>query len=146
MIFSDTFKITTAAAPDAAATGDITGATLDMAGYDGVIVICQLGAIVSGAVSSIKWQSGAASNMSDAADLADTGITIADNDDDQIFWSELIRPPERYVRAIISNATQNITQSAIYIQFMKKGKFPVDNNVDDTITGEVHIEPEEGTA
>lgn len=145
MIFSDTYKITKCLTHAEGST-DRAGAVLDMAGWDGVIAILQVGDITSGAVTTMKWQQGTDDTVSDAADLADTSITIADNDDNQTFWSELIRPSERYVRIYLDKATQNCEETVIYIQFMKKGKFPVDNNVDDTITGEVHIEPEEGTA
>ncbi|MBU3736563.1 MAG: hypothetical protein FGM62_06250, partial [Methylobacterium sp.] len=53
----------------ASGTADRTGEILDMAGWDGVLVVAQFGAIATGGTNAIKMQQGAAANMSDAADL-----------------------------------------------------------------------------
>ena len=84
---SERVKISTAITPTngAAGTTDINGSTLDMQGYDAVLVILRMGAITGSAVTSCKMQSGASSDMSDAADLENIGQTIADDDDDLDF-------------------------------------------------------------
>ena len=65
-------KVTRALASVAAGTSDKNSSIIDMQNYEGVIFIAAFGAITSGAVTSIKAQQGAASNMSDTADLAGT--------------------------------------------------------------------------
>jgi len=128
----------------AAGTSDINGATLDMSGFEAVLILVRFGAIVSGAVTSIKAQQGAASDLSDASDLEGTAQTIADTDDEKEFYIEIVRPRERYVRVVVDRGTQNATVAgAIYIQHGATKK-PVTHGTN--VGGELHISPAEGTA
>jgi hypothetical protein len=141
-------KVSTAVTPTAGAAGttDINGTTLDMQGFEGVLMLVRFGAITASAVTSVKAQQGAQSDVSDAADLEGTGITVADDDDDQIFAIDLYRPQERYVRLVVDRGTQNaVVASAEYIQYgIRKG--PITQNVTDAVTYELHVSPDEGTA
>ncbi len=129
----------------ASGTATRNGAILDMTGYEGVVAIAVNATLASSAVGDIHWEQGAESDLSDAADLEGTAIAIADDDDDQIFGSELIRPTDRYVRAVITkDASHAQAETVIYIRYGSR-KDPQDNNVDDTITTEIHITPDEGT-
>ena len=139
-------KISSAIAPAAgvAGTSDIEGTTLDMKGFEGVLMVIRFGAITSGAVTSIKAQQGDESDLSDAADLEDTGQTIADDDDEETFYIDLYRPQERYVRLYVDRGTQNaVVASAHYIQY-GAGLVPVTHGT--AVSGETHISPDEGTA
>lgn len=130
----------------ASGTADRSGATLDMQGFEGVLMVVQFATIAAGAAVGIKAQQGAASNLSDAADLADTAITVADDDDNQIFVIDLYRPQERYVRVVVDNdATNASAQSAVYYQYGATD-LPASNNVTDAVTTELHVSPAEGTA
>jgi hypothetical protein len=117
-----------------------------MQNHETCLMVVQFATIAASAVTSIKAQQGAASDMSDAADLEGTGITVAADDDNQLFWIEVTKPQERYVRLYVDkDATNACAESAVY--YIGGGKcFPEDNNVDDTITGELHVSPDEGTA
>lgn len=144
--FSEEWEIHPAVTITAGAAGAtaVNGAILDMLGYSDLVVVAQTGAIVSGAVTSMKLQQGAAANLSDAADLAGTGITIADDDDDKakyldVKWDATF---ERYVRVVISRATQNATVSAVY--YRRKRTLPGSHAA--TVAGERHTSPAEGTA
>jgi len=146
MNLSKNVKITQAITPTAGAAGTsaINGATLDMSGFEGVLMVVTFGAIVSGAVTSIKAQQGSASNMSDAADLAGTGQTIADTDDEKVFYIDLYRPEKRYVRLVVSRGTQNATvASAEYIQY---GAHNRPTSHASGVSGETQVSPSEGTA
>jgi hypothetical protein len=146
MNLSKQVKITQAITPTAgaAATSDINGATLDMAGFEGVLIEVVFGDITAGAVTSIKAQQGAASNLSDAADLAGTGQTVADTDDGDTFYIDLYRPTERYVRVVVDRGTQNaVVASATYFQYGAHDQ-PVSHGT--TVNGELHVSPDEGTA
>ncbi len=128
----------------AAGTTDINGATLDMQGYEGVLMIVTMGAIVAGAVTGIRAQQGAQSDLSDAADLAGSAQVIADTDDEKTFYIDLYRPAERYVRLVVDRATQNATVAAAdYIQYGAR-KMPVTHG--SNVSGESHSSPAEGTA
>ena len=76
-------------------SADRNGAIYDTKGYESVLMVVKFGDIAAGAVTSIKAQSGAASDMSDAADLLGTGISVAADDDNQIFIIDLVKPRER---------------------------------------------------
>lgn len=129
----------------ASAAADRNGAILDMQGYEGVLILVQFADIAAGATTSIKAQQGALAAMGDAADLEDTGIAVADDDDDQVFYIDL-KPTERYVRVVIDKDGANATnECALYIQYGPNQR-PVDNNVADAVTGEVHNYPDEGVA
>lgn len=141
-------KVSTAITPAAgvAGTADINGTILDMQNYEGVLMMCRLGVITANAATSVKAQQGAESNLSDAADLEATGITVADDDDNQLFVIDLYRPTERYVRLVVDRATENaVVAEAHYVQYGPR-KRPVTNTVADLVTYELHVSPDEGTA
>lgn len=138
-------KVTTAL-DYASGSADRNGVTLDMLGFEGVLMIVKFAAIATGAVTHIKAQQGAASGMGDAADLAGTRQNVADDDDNQIFMIDLFKPTERYVRLFVDKDASNATaESAVYIQYGAH-KLPVSNNVADAVTTELHVSPAEGTA
>lgn len=145
-MLSEEVKITQAITTTAGAAGtsDINGATLDMQGWDGVLMVVHVGAIVATAVTGIRAQQGAAANMSDAADLAGSAQAIADTDDDKVYFIDLSRPQERYVRLVVDRATANATiGGATYIQYRGR-KAPVTHATG--VSGERHVSPAEGTA
>jgi len=145
MNLSKNIKITQAITPTAGAAGTtaINGATLDMTGWDGVLMVVTMGAITGSAVTSINAAQAAASTF---ADLLGTGQTIADTDDEDIFVIDLYRPTERYVRIEVARATQNaVVSSAVYYQYAGSNvKLPASNG--STINLEQHSSPAEGTA
>lgn len=138
-------KVTTAL-DYASGNSDRNGATLDMQGFEGVLMIVKFATIAADAVTSIKAQQGAASNLSDAADLAGTAQAVAADDDNQVFVIDLYKPQERYVRLVVDkDGTNAAAESAVYVQYGPRVK-PVANNVADAVTHELHVSPAEGTA
>lgn len=128
----------------AAGTADINGATLDMSGYAGVLMVVTFGAIVTNAATSIKAQQSPLAAMTDAADLAGTAQVVADDADEKTFYIDLDRPRERYVRLVVDRATQNATvASATYYQYGPQ-QAPVTHGA--AVSGEFHQSPAEGTA
>ncbi|MFH0914826.1 MAG: hypothetical protein V1912_00055 [bacterium] len=145
MNLSSEVKVTTAL-DYAEANADRNGAILDMSGFEGVLMVVKFAAIAAGAVTSIKAQQDTAVGGGTMADLVGTGITVAANDDDQIFIIDLVKPRERYVRLVIDkDAANNTAESAIYIQYGAHKK-PVVQTVTDAVTYERHVSPAEGTA
>jgi hypothetical protein len=143
---SDQVKITKLAAATAAGVTTIDSAEVDMAGYDGCLFLVNAEVITAGGAQSIKVQQDLVTGMGAAADLAGTGITVADDDDNQAFWLDVKRPLERFLRLRILRATQNSAWGPIWAFQYRGRKFPVSNNVVDTITGEKWNSPAEGTA
>lgn len=125
-----------------AGTTDINGSVVDMANFRGVLHILTMGAITVNAVTSAKLQQGAAANLSDAADLTGTAVTIADDDDDGVFYLDLFEPEERYVRIVVDRGTANaVVTSCVALKYGPRVK-----PVTQTLTGELSISPVEGTA
>jgi len=140
---SDTIKLTPALAY-ASGTADREGATLDMQGYDGVLMVVHWSAIHNDATLKVKAQQGALSNATDMADLAGTSQTIAGTYDDKVTYIDVYQPRERYVRLVVDKDTSNaVAESAMYYQY--KAQFqPVTQSA--SVTGEQFVSPAEGTA
>lgn len=134
-------------AAGAAGTSAIEGSVIDMGAAgkeaDGVLFVIQVGPVVAGAVTSAKVQQGDASDLSDAADLAGTSISIADSDDNKVKFLQVLRPRERYLRLYVSRATQNATVTAMAFKFKLRKQPGV---LASDVTGETHVRPAEGTA
>jgi hypothetical protein len=105
----------------AAASTAIEGSAIDSANYEGVMFVAQLGAIVSGAVTSLKLQE-SADGSTGWTDVASTSITVADDDDSGIRYLDYRRPAERYVRLYVSRATQNATLTATALLYGAKSQ------------------------
>jgi hypothetical protein len=132
--------------PIAAAAADRTSAIIDTQGFNTVVAVTYFGAIAAGAVTSTKVQQGAVANMSDAADLLGSGQTVAADDDNQLFATEIFQPGERYIRAIVDKDTSNNTIEAVFFLLFRRDNLPVPGSVTDEVTVESHITPAEGTA
>jgi len=115
----------------AAASTDISGAIVDLAGYNGLQAIVTFGAITSGAVTSIKMQVGDNSALSDAADVTGLSVTVADDDDGKVFVLDLVKPLKRYARVVVDRATQDaVVEQATYIRYGAKDMPVVNANAD----------------
>lgn len=136
-----------ARALNAVAAGQIdqSGGVIDRANYEGVVFIAAFGTLATGAATTLKAQQGAQANLSDAADLADTAVAIADSADNKLLVLDIHRPAERYVRAVVTRGTADSTiDGVIAIQYGPR-VLPVTQ--DATVAGiETHVSPAEGTA
>lgn len=129
-----------------AASADRNGDIIDMAGYESAKFVVTMHSVASSAVTSLKVQQGAASNMSDAADLEDTGRSVADDDDGQVFTISVVKPKERYLRLVVDkDATNNTTESAT-VELYGAKTIPALSSVTDEVTHDYHVSPSEGTA
>jgi hypothetical protein len=144
-LLSDDVKIVQAVTLTAGAAGTtvINGTAIDTAGFDGVLFVVQFGAIVATAVTSIKAQQDTVAAMSGAADIAGTSQTVADTDDDKVFYIDLRRPLEQFVRLVVSRATAAVTCSAMAYLYRARSK-PVTHGAG--VAGERFSSPAEGTA
>lgn len=105
--------------------GAVNGATLDMQGWEGVLVTINLGVIVATGTLDGKLQSGAQSNASDMADVAASNITqLLPANSGSIVQVSLYRPTNRYVRVVLTQATAGVTASVTYTRFRRSGVNP----------------------
>lgn len=127
----------------AAGTSDITATEVDMEGFEGCLFIVQTGAITSGAVTSLKVRQSSTSG-SGYSDLEGTSQTIADTDDEDLFYVDIYKPRERYLSLLVDRGTQNaVIANAIAIKYGTR-KMPTTHG--SVVNGETHVSPAEGTA
>lgn len=126
----------------AAGTTDINATSVDMANFEEVTFIVPFGAIVSGAVTSIKAQG--SSDNSSFSDLEGSAQTIADTDDDKTFYVTINKPVHRYVRLVVDRGTQNATVGGIVAVQCMPRTMPVTHGTN--VSGESHVSPAAGTA
>lgn len=132
----------------AAGTTDITPSSgIDMQNFEGCLFIVPFGPITAGAATSIKVQQSSDDGSSDTyADLAGTSVTVEDDDDNQVFWVDVYRPRERYLKLIVDRGTQNaVVDGIIAIQYGPKN-LPTTHDATTVGGGELHASPAEGTA
>lgn len=127
---------------EAAATSDITSTSVDMATCESVAFVVLFGAITASAVTSVKVQ-GSLDNVT-FYDLQSTGVTVADDDDNQVFVTEVVRPTWRYLRCIVDRGTQNAVVDGI-LAIQTNPRFPPVTQPATTTT-EVNVSPPSGTA
>ncbi len=124
----------------AAGTTTIAGTIFDMSGFEGILWGVVFGTAATD--NSVQAQQGAAANMSDAADLIGTLVTVGASD--EFVWLDLYRPLERYVRCEAVRGTSTTIVWGFAFQYGPRNK-PTDNAVAGTLAGELHISPAEGT-
>lgn len=130
----------------AAAATTITSSALDMTGYEGVLFVVPFGTIVAGAVTSIKVQESATSGGS-YADLTGSGQTIADTDDDKLFYVDVQRPLLPFLKLVVTRGTQNATVGGIFaIQYNRAFSASGGTSQGTNVSGEAWNAPAEGTA
>lgn len=127
-------------------SADRNGAEFDMQGFEGVMMVVKFGDIAGSATTNIHAEQDTATGMGSAADLEGTGITVADDDDNQIFIIDLYKPRERFVRVVVDkDASHNTEEMAFYIGYGAHER-PTVMTLADEVTYELHVSPAEGTA
>jgi hypothetical protein len=146
--FSDNNKIVIAATTTSGAAGTtaITSDAVDVSGFGGCCFLVPLGAIVGGAVTSLKvQQSSDDAATDDYSDVAGTSQTIADTDDDKLKYVDVLLPQKRYLKLLISRGTANATIGGILaVLYDAKGARPITQGT--SVAGEQFVGPAEGTA
>lgn len=131
-------KVTTVAAV-ATGTSTITGAALDMAGWDGAIFIVRLG---SPATNNNLRVSQCDTSGGTYADLA--GTKRGDHATDSPLIIDIFRPREQFLKYVITRGTTTTIDIVTIIQYNAKGMRPVSQP--SGTQSSVHNNPAEGTA
>jgi hypothetical protein len=139
---SNGVKITKVKASQATGTTAVNSDVVDMAGYEGVLFVTVIGSFNTG--NYVTAQQGAASDLSDAADLEGSKVTATA--DGEVVWLDVYRPQERYVRLSAVRAGATTTLGDVYAIQYESRMQPISNNVADTIIGKLLVSPDEGTA
>lgn len=134
-------KLSLAVAAAVSAGTAVNGATLDMTGFDGVLVFGTIA--TSNAGNFLKGQQGQVSDASDMADLAGTKIVAAANG--SIVALEVNRVREQYFRGVIIRTGANTaTGDMYYLQYNAANK-PTTSDVVNVLKSLALNSPLEGT-
>lgn len=135
-------KITKLKDHSTAATSAVDSASVDMAGWDGVLFLTSFG--TAAADNTLKAaQSDDDGSADDFTDL--TGTSVASGTSDEDVWIDIQRPTKRYVRVTAARGTSSTLESIWAIQY--RGRTAGQTNVTSgTIIGERHASKAEGTA
>jgi hypothetical protein len=146
MQLSKNTKVTRVLNATAVGTTTVAGSAIDMSDFEGVVFIAQFGTITDG-TPSLKAGGGAASNGSDASDLASTAVTEAATDDNKCAVLDILRPTQRYITPSIvrGGATGAVIDSVIAIQYGARTK-PTTNDATTVANTEAWVSPALGTA
>ena len=117
-------KVTRAINATVAGTTVITGASVDMLGFDGCIMIAALGVISASAVTTLSvLQSTDNSTWGALPTPAITAAMVPTTDNNKLLILDVHRPQNRYLQANLNRATGNaVIDSVIYIQYSAKKK------------------------
>lgn len=146
-MFGDDCKVVIGSTTTQGAAGSsaITSAAIDTAGFRECTFIVPLGTIVSGAVTSLKVQQSSDDAAADTYDdLLGSNQAIADTDDDKVKYVTIVNPQKRYLKLVVSRATQNATIGGIIAILSGARSRPVTQGTN--VAGEQFIYPAEGTA
>lgn len=134
-------KLSLALAAQSSAGTQANGATLDMAGFDGVLIFTTI--TTSNAGNFLKAQQGAAADGSDMADLAGSKVIAAA--DASIVCIDLFKPQEQYVRGSVIRAGANTALTPMfYLRYNAHSK-PQDSDVANVLKSLKLVSPAEGT-
>lgn len=134
-------KMSLAAAAAGSAGTAVNGATIDMAGFDGVLIFGTI--TTANAGNFLKAQQGTLSDGSDMADLAGTKVVAAANA--SIVCLDLKAPREQYVRGVYVRAgTNTAVETMYYIRYNAHNK-PTSSDVTNVLASVKVQSPAEGT-
>lgn len=138
--------IDNAVAATAAGATAVNGATIDMAGYEGVVFIVRFGALTATQVTSLKAQQDSDSGGGTMADLLGSKTAnLADGDSGKSLMLDIFRPAKRYVRCVVNRGTANaVIEGGIAILY--GGSSRPAANPSTIVSFETHVSPAEGTA
>lgn len=144
--FQENNKIVRLSNAVAAGTSDVDPTAVDMAGFNSVTFVVLFGAIVSGALTSVKAQQSSDNGSTDGfSDIAGSAVTVADTDDNKVAVLEIHNPEKRYVKPFVDRGTQNATVDGIIAILSNPRELPIDD--DTTVIEPVLLAaPAEGTA
>lgn len=140
---SEYTRVQVAAGAAAAAQTAVTGAVLDMQGFENVRVLAVLGDVSDTSVLTLKLQGGSLADGSDMADLA--GVTTAaftataSSADSKVISLDCVKPGKRYVRAVLTRGTANAAVACVLAELYDARMLPAGGG--DVVASAVKIAP-----
>lgn len=109
-------KVVVASSGAAAGSTNVNGTVIDMAGYDGALIIATLGTLTATQVTKLKAQDGSQSGGGDQADIAGAETAAAaDGDSNKALILDVWQPRKRYLRPVLERGTANAVLASIVV-------------------------------
>lgn len=144
--WTENHKVVKALNLSAAGTSTLTSSAIDTLGYEGCVFVLQTGGITAGAVTSLKLQqSSDDAGSDDYSDILGSSQAIADDDDNELFVVPVHRPGKRYLKLVVSRATQNAEIGGVTAILYGPERKPVTQPTGTNAPERFHT-PSEGTA
>jgi hypothetical protein len=111
----------------AAAQTDPASDIVDTQGYEGCCFVCKLGTVTDAGAVQMDIQQNTANSTVGMATLsgAQAAIAATDTDSEQVLAVDVKRPRERYLRALITRATQDSEIDSIVAYLYNPINIPV---------------------
>lgn len=140
-------EVQVAALAAAAGTSTITSDAIDLQAFDACMFLVPFGTITAGAVTSFKIQQSSDDGVTDGySDLAGSSVTVADTQSGKVAYIDVVRPTKRYLKLVISRATQNsVVNNVLALKYIGH-KQPVTQGATVMTASEISVSPAEGTA
>lgn len=141
-VFIEESAIRLGAAAAVSAGTDVTGASFDTAGYDGVVIFCTIATANAG--NFLKAQQDIVTGFTAAADLAGSRTGTSANGNVAIL--DINRPKEQFVRGVVVRGGANTATGDMYYIGYYGSSQPVINAITNSISSKSLVSPLEGTA
>ena len=122
--------------PAAAGVTTVTGATLDMSGFDGARAVVPITDVLDTSVITLKAYRGAASNMSDEEEIEGNATKTSAADDDlngKLLILDVKRPSlgtKKYLRFKVTRATANAALGNLIVERYLPREVPISQHAD----------------
>lgn len=140
----------------ASANADRSSNVIDTKGFNAVCIVVHFGTIATGSVADIYVQHADAASdgttLTSGANVADTSITVADDDDNEVKYIDIIKPTKRFIQLVVNKDATNATAESAVAYLYNADEEPVAHAEGsgtsggvDIAEGETHISPISGT-
>jgi hypothetical protein len=111
--------------PQSVTGGAVNGTGVDMQGWEDVQFHINIGAITGAGTLAAVIQEDTASNFGSAANVANAALTnITNTTPNNVMILGIARPTKRYVRLVVTQATNTVIASAVSIRRRRTGILP----------------------
>jgi hypothetical protein len=112
----------------------VNGATIDTLGWDGVEFVINMGAFTGSGALDAYVQSGANSNASDMANIANAALAqVAAANNNNVAVIDVYRPTNRYVRLVLLQSVNTVVAGGTAILYRRNGLLPPTKSAQQTV-------------
>jgi hypothetical protein len=122
---SDRTLVVPAMPPQSMGAGAVNGATIDTLGWDGIRFEISVGVITGAGTLDARVVRDDNSGMSSPTNVANAALAqVVNTTPNTVHVIDVYRPSERYVRAVITQATNTVIASATATLYRRSGLLP----------------------